>query len=101
MAGRIAGSLRNLKDADQRLPDGFMYELKKFYYDVAGAANTGAMVSLMKLVTSSQVLFGTDFPPAGTSREISKSLDQLGFSDADRHAIDRGNALRLLPRFNV
>jgi predicted TIM-barrel fold metal-dependent hydrolase len=101
LAGRIAGSLRNLKDGEQRLPNGFMYELKKFYYDVAGAANPGAIASLMKLVTSSQVLFGTDFPPAGTSRDISKSLDQLGFSEADRRAIDRGNAVRLLPRFNV
>ena len=101
LAGRIAGSVRNLKDREQRLPNGFMYELKKFYYDVAGAANPGAMASLMKLVTSSQVLFGTDFPPAGTSLEVAKSLDEIGFSEMDLRAINRDNALRLIPQLKV
>lgn len=101
LAGRINGSVRNLKDREQRLPNGFIYELKKFYYDVAGAANPGAMASLMKLVTSSQVLFGTDFPPAGTSLEVAKSLAEVGFSEMDLRAINRDNALRLLPQLKV
>jgi len=101
LAGRIAGGVNRLKEREQRLPNGFMYELKKFYYDVAGAANPGAIASLMKLVTSTQVLFGTDFPPGGTSLEVAKSLAQLGFSEMDLRAIDRENAVRLLPRFNA
>ena len=51
-----------------------MHEMKKFYYDTAGAANAGAMASLLKLVTSANILFGTDFPPGGTSLEVAKAL---------------------------
>ena len=51
-------------------------------------------------MTSSQVLFGTDFPPGGTSAEVARTIADLRmFSAADLAAIDRGNAIRLLPRF--
>jgi len=100
LAGRIARADRTLKDREQRLPNGFIAEVKKFYYDVAGAANEGAIASLMKLVTSQQVLFGTDFP-TGDSTDIVQSLSQLGFSESDLRAINRENAVRLLPRFQA
>ena len=84
----------------ERMPQGAMHEMKKFYYDTAGAANPGAMASLLKLVTPANVLFGTDFPPGGTSRDVAKALAELGLglTDADLRAIDRDNAVRLLPR---
>ena len=75
-----------------------MHELKRFHYDVAGAANPGALASLLKLVTTARVLFGTDFPPAGPSLDVVRSLAQIGFSEADLRAIDRENAVELLPR---
>jgi predicted TIM-barrel fold metal-dependent hydrolase len=96
LAGRIDRGSRNAKD---RLPNGFIDELKKFYYDVAGAANRGAIASLLQLVTADQVLFGTDFPPGGTSLEVAQLLAELGlFSESDLRAIDRENAVKLLPR---
>lgn len=101
LAGRIARADRTLKDRAQRLPDGFLAEVKRFYYDVAGAANAGAVASLMKLVTFEQVLFGTDFPAAEPSAEVVSELAQLGFSEAELRAMGRENALRLLPRFGV
>ena len=56
----------------------------------------------MQLVTPSQVLFGTDFPPGGTSAEYVKALAELGmFSAADVRAIERDNAVRLLPRLGT
>ena len=98
LAGRIDGASRNAKD---RLPNGFISELKKFYYDLAGAANRGAVASLLELVTAAHVLFGTDFPPGGTSREIAHTLTELGFFNAnDLRAIMRENAVTLLPRLN-
>ena len=101
LAGRIEGASRRLKDREKRLPNGIDYEFKRFYYDTAGAGNVGAMVSLMKLVNVSQVLFGTDFPPGSTSLAMANSLAHLGlFSKSDLRAIERGNAVRLLPRFN-
>jgi predicted TIM-barrel fold metal-dependent hydrolase len=96
LAGRIDGASRNAKD---RLPNGFMHELKKFYYDLAGAANAGAIASLLQLVTTAQVLFGTDFPPGGTSLDVARTLSELRlFSETDLRAIERDNAVRLLPR---
>ena len=99
LAGRIDGASNNAKD---RLPNGFMSELKKFYYDLAGAANKGAIASLLQLVTSAQVLFGTDFPPGATSLEVAKTLATIGlFNESDLRAIERDNAVRLLPRLGV
>jgi 6-methylsalicylate decarboxylase len=98
LAGRIDGGSRN---APERMPNGFIQEAQKFYYDTAGATNRGALASLLQLVPSSQVLFGTDFPPGGTSAEISKALAAIGFfTDSDLRMIERENAVRLLPRLN-
>jgi len=99
LAGRIEGAAGGAKDA---LPNGFTSELKKFYYDLAGAANRGAIASLLQLVPATQIVFGTDFPPGGTSAAVAKSIADLGmFSEADLRAIDRENAVRLLPRFKA
>jgi predicted TIM-barrel fold metal-dependent hydrolase len=98
LAGRIEASITRLPDHATRLPRGAIAEMQRFYYDVAGAANAGALVSLTQLVAASQVLFGTDFP-SGLSRDIIAGLDTLGFCDADLRAIERENALTLLPRF--
>jgi predicted TIM-barrel fold metal-dependent hydrolase len=99
LAGRIEGASNGAKEA---LPNGFTSQLKKFYYDLAGAANKGVIASLLQLVPSTQIVFGTDFPPGGTSAAVARTLAEIGmFNDADLRAIDRGNAVRLLPRFNV
>ena len=44
------------------------------------------------------MLSGTDFPPAGPSIEVVRSLAGLGYSAADLLRIERDNALALLPR---
>ena len=98
LASRIERGSRTLQGREQRLPKGAIHELGKFHYDVAGAANPGALASLLKLVTTAQVLFGTDFPPAGPSMDVVKGLAQIGFTEADLRAIDRENAIKLLPR---
>jgi 6-methylsalicylate decarboxylase len=99
LAGRIDGGSRNARD---RMPAGFMAEAKKFFYDTAGAANRGAIASLLELVGTSQVLFGTDFPPGGTNLAVAKALADLGFfKDPDLRAIERDNAVRLLPRLKA
>ena len=97
LAGRIDGASRNLKD---KMPEGAIHEMKKFYYDTAGAANAGAIASLLKLVSSDHVMFGTDFPPGGTSAQVAQQLAELGLNltAADMRNIDRDNAVRLIPR---
>jgi 6-methylsalicylate decarboxylase len=99
LAGRIDGGSRSAKD---RMPAGFMAEAKKFYYDTAGAANRGAIASLLELVSASQIVFGTDFPPGGTNAAVAKAVAELGFFKEDAlRAIERENAARLLPRLNT
>jgi predicted TIM-barrel fold metal-dependent hydrolase len=52
------------------------------------------------MVPVSQILFGTDFPLGGGSAAVvTKGLvENGGFTASELRAIDRENALRLLPR---
>jgi 6-methylsalicylate decarboxylase len=100
LIGRIERGALALKERDKRLPLGVRHELQKFHYDLAGASNVGAVSSLLQLVGTSQVLFGTDFPPAGPSLDVVRSLATLGFSPEHLLAIERNNALRLIPRLS-
>ena len=50
-------------------------------------------------MTPAQILFGTDFPPGGSSLEVARLLADLRMFDAGAlRAIDRENAVKLLPR---
>jgi predicted TIM-barrel fold metal-dependent hydrolase len=88
------------KELEARVPHGVVYELRRFRYDVAQAAHPMALASLLRLVPASQVLFGTDFP-FRTSADHVKGLSEYGFSAGDLLAIERDNALRLLPRLRA
>jgi predicted TIM-barrel fold metal-dependent hydrolase len=97
LASRIDGASRAARD---RMPAGFMSTLKTFYYDLAGASNAGAVASLLQLVPPAQVLFGTDFPPGGAAADYVTALRELKmFSEAALRAVERDNAVRLIPRF--
>jgi len=82
--------------ARERMPNGVMHELKKFHYDTAQGNHSGALAALMKIVTPSQVLFGTDFPFRDGAEEIG-GLSAFQFRPDDLRAIERDNALKLLP----
>ena len=82
--------------AKERVPKGVMYELKKFHYDTAQGNHAGALAALMKIVTPSQVLYGTDFPFRDGAEEI-EGLAAFRFNPGDLRAIERENALKLLP----
>ena len=82
--------------AKERVPKGVMYELKKFHYDTAQGNHAGALAALMKIVTPSQVLYGTDFPFRDGAEEI-EGLAAFRFDPRDLRAIERENALKLLP----
>jgi predicted TIM-barrel fold metal-dependent hydrolase len=80
------------------LPQGLMHELRKMYYDTAQAANASALGCLKSIVPVSQIVFGTDYPYR-TSIEHVEGLARSGFTPAELQAIDRDNALRLVPRY--
>jgi predicted TIM-barrel fold metal-dependent hydrolase len=85
------------QDVQSKVPGGVLPMLRAFYYDTAQAAHPMAMGPLVKLVSSSQILFGTDFP-FGTAADHVKGLADCDFSPADIQAIYRGNAVRLIPK---
>lgn len=84
-------------DIASKVPKGVEAALRAFYYDTAQAAHPMAMGPLVKLVSSSQVLFGTDFP-FGTAANHAKGLADCDFSPAEIQAIYRENAVRLMPK---
>jgi len=82
----------------RQLPQGFLAEAAKFYYDTAQASNPAAMSALRKIVPVSQIVFGTDYP-FRTSIEHVENLKACGvFNAAELRAIERENATKLLPR---
>jgi predicted TIM-barrel fold metal-dependent hydrolase len=84
-----------------QLPQGFLAEATKLYYDTAQTANAAAMSALLKVVPVSQILFGTDFP-FRTAADHVKGLKACGvFTAKNLRDIDRENAARLLPRYRT
>jgi predicted TIM-barrel fold metal-dependent hydrolase len=79
------------------LPDGPMPEFQKLYYELAQGNTPGQLAALLKMVAISQLLYGTDFP-FRDGAEVNAGIADYGFSAADLRAIDRENALKLLPR---
>jgi predicted TIM-barrel fold metal-dependent hydrolase len=96
MAGRIDafyGTRPNLKEF---APEGIFGELARLHYDTANATSVPAMAALLKLVSASQVTYGTDYPYFALDQN--KELHKLGLAAADVQAIESGNAVRLIPR---
>lgn len=83
--------------AKEVLPNGVLKEVQKFYYDTAQGHHEGAMQALRQLIPTSQIMYGSDFPyrPGAETRD---GLAERQFTQAERIAIDRGNALRLMPQ---
>lgn len=86
-----------IKGIKEKLPNGFRHELSKFYYDMAQGNHPGALDALLHIAPVSQFLYGTDYP-FRDGAEVNGALAKYArFSAAERRAIDRDNALRILP----
>src|SRR5665213_3412957 len=89
------------KDLQARIPEGVLHYLKRFYYDTASASTIYPLSSLMKLVSSSQVLFGTDFPFLTAKATAAELRETALFSVADLQAIEHENAAGLMPKYRT
>jgi predicted TIM-barrel fold metal-dependent hydrolase len=98
LAGRIVNMTRNRKDLPEIAPQGVMTELTRLHYDTANASFAPTMAALLKFVPVSQVVFGSDYPYYSLEENVGL-LAELPLTLAERQAIDRGNAARLMPRF--
>jgi 6-methylsalicylate decarboxylase len=97
LAGRLTEILGQQQALAERIPHGVMHELQKLYYDTASAASPPAIAAILNLVPAQQILFGTDYPFIKPATAID-GLAQVKLSASDRQAIDRLNAIGLLPR---
>ena len=79
------------------LPNGPLPEFKKFYYELAQGNTPGQIAALLKMVSISQVMYGTDYP-FRDGAEVNQGIADWGFAAADLRAIERETALKLLPR---
>jgi 6-methylsalicylate decarboxylase len=97
LAGRMVKTLGQRPNAAKVMPNGVLAELRKLYYDTAAAASPGQLAALRIMAPTSHILFGTDYPFWKPEFGV-EDLGQAELSDAERAAIDRGNAVALLPR---
>ncbi|WP_158674614.1 amidohydrolase family protein [Streptomyces hoynatensis] len=98
LAGRAESAARQ---GEGLAPGAVAAAVRRFHYDTAMPASPYAMPSLLAAAGPSRVLFGTDWParPAEEVGVITRDHEaDPALSGAARQAVDRGNALRLLPR---
>jgi 6-methylsalicylate decarboxylase len=100
LAGRVAFFAGARKDIAEIAPNGVLAELQRLYYDTANAAWPTSMAGLLKMVPSSQVVFGTDFPYVPTALQTD-ALEKNNLSAEALGAIHRDNATRLIPRLGA
>jgi predicted TIM-barrel fold metal-dependent hydrolase len=96
VANRLAGLARNRPELNARVPNGVMQELSKLYVDVVGITTPGALKAVLDIVPMSHLLFGSDYPFWSPDTTI-KGLAELKLSAGDLQAIERDNALKLMP----
>jgi predicted TIM-barrel fold metal-dependent hydrolase len=95
-AHRLVGLARNRPELGAKVPNGVMHELSKLYVDVVGVATPGALRAVLDVVPISHLLFGSDYPFWSPETTV-KGLAELKLTAADLNAIERDNALKLLP----
>jgi 6-methylsalicylate decarboxylase len=88
------------KKLHEMFPDGIESEFRKFYFEGAQAYAPENMGALMKLVPASHILFGTDYNRFPISHSV-KLFESLKLPSGVRRAIERDNAVTLLPRWKA
>jgi predicted TIM-barrel fold metal-dependent hydrolase len=97
LTGRIEWGTARLKDFAALAPDGYRAELARLHFDTATAANPISLGVLRAVVPDTAILLGSDFP-YGRLRPNIEGLHGCGLDAGTLAAIERGNALRLVPR---
>lgn len=83
-------------NARKELKQGAVAPLRRFFYDTAQAANPYALGTLMKVVPTSQILYGSDYPWRDPAEQLA-AIGKMGIGASAQEAILTGNARRLLP----
>lgn len=99
LAERLA-RLERRPDLKAQAPDGVLAELRRLHFDVALSAGPLTLGALLRFTTPDRVLFASDFPhaPEPAMAGSVEGLAQAGLPAEALGLIERGNALRLMPR---
>ena len=82
------------------VPNGFLNEMKKLYFDVVRVANPANFALLTQVMPAERLLLGTDYPVVPTSETVGH-LPGLHLDGKVLRGIERDNALTLFPRFKT
>jgi predicted TIM-barrel fold metal-dependent hydrolase len=96
LANRIGGLIRGKKELREALPNGIVPVLRKLNFDVVSVTNEAAWKALLTLTTPARLLFGSDIPYMTIEGTV-KELAEMGLSAADLRAVERDNAVKLIP----
>ena len=97
-SSNINGRFNRTDGKSDKIPDGTFYELKRLYFECAHATYPMPMAALRAFAPLTQFLFGTDFPIEPTESTV-QQFPAIKLPADVQHALDRGNAERLWPRF--
>jgi len=98
LADRIA-RLQRRAEFNQHIPDGVIFELERLYFDTALSASHRIFGSLRQIAAPDRILFASDYPFAAedTMTATVEGLARLGLVEEELLAIERANALALMP----
>lgn len=100
-AGSRSAETTNHDGINAKIPHGVYYELRRLYYECAHATYPMPFKAVADLdVPDTQRLFGSDFPMEPIVTTVSQ-IPALKLSPELEHALDRGNAERLFPKFKA
>jgi hypothetical protein len=83
------------------MPKGPLYELQKFYWDTANAANPIALMALKRMLPFSQILFGADFPFADLAEDRKLLSASSVFNQRELEQMGYDHVVQLLPKYKV
>lgn len=98
VASRVVGTVTEKDLAGTPAVNSRLYHVRRFFYDTAGSANPILMQGIARLAGASQIVFGTDYP-FGNASVLAGGMRSVGFTAEQLRAIDRENALRILPKY--
>jgi predicted TIM-barrel fold metal-dependent hydrolase len=98
LIGRLNNLAANSREKlDVIAPDGIEAMLQSMYFDTANATYPPAWAAMAEEIPISQLMFGTDYPYVTGKQNVTPLLTD-GLSPSDLAAVERGNAMRLIPR---
>ena len=88
--------MAEMKQYKSLLPEGFMPEAQRFFYDTAQVANHTTLSCAREVVPDAHIVFGSDFPYRTSGEHVVALESVRRVRNAQLDAVARGNVERLL-----